>query len=360
LVQIPAPDDISHLLAALYAGLLEDQPWDGFLNALSGYLGASYATLILTAPGQSAPDMMRTPGADPKANEDYLAEFFATDPFQGLPEGEVVSFREFMEGSKDPALAAYRGFLANIGGDQVLGVDLRFPSGFEARCRVTRDQSLVDFSPAERARFQAIVPHLRTAGALFERLHLAGAEHGVYRSAVEQLGVGTIILDGRGQIVRANAVAERLIAAKDGVSQSEGRLVLPAGTPADTIAALLAKAGGTGRFKITRASGGDLAVVARPITLPAMMRGGAALALFLSLPGADAQLDPDAIRDLFQLTRMEANLAVALASGGSLVEAADRLGIAHNTARAHLRAIFAKTGVRRQSQLVHLLRSGLA
>lgn len=360
MVQIPAPDGLSHVLAALYAGLLEEQPWDGFLNALSGYLGASYATLILTAPGQSAPDLMRTPGADPKANEDYLAEFFATDPFQGLPEGEVVSFREFVEGSTEPALAAYRDFLANVGGDQVLGVDLRFPSGFEARCRVTRDQSRVDFSPAERARFQAIVPHLRTAGALFERLHLAGAEHGVYRSAVEQLGVGTIILDGRGHIVRANAVAERLIAAGDGVSQAAGQLVLPAGTAADTVAALLAKAGGTGRFKITRASGGDLAVVARPITLPAMMRGGAALALFLSLPGADAQLDPDAIRDLFQLTRMEANLAVALASGGSLVDAADRLGIAHNTARAHLRAIFAKTGVRRQSQLVHLLRSGLA
>ncbi|NBR31846.1 MAG: hypothetical protein EBT84_06695, partial [Sphingomonadaceae bacterium] len=245
MVQIPAPDDLSHLLAALYGGLLEDQPWDGFLNALSGYLGASYATLILTAPGQSTPDMMRTPGADPKANEDYLAEFFATDPFQGLPEGEVVSFREFVTGSTDPALAAYQDFLANIGGDQVLGVDLRFPSGFEARCRVTRDQSLVDFSPADRARFQAIVPHLRTAGALFERLHLAGAEHGVYRSAVEQLGVGTIILDGRGQIVRANAVAERLLATGDGLAAKDGHLVLPKGTPSDSIAALLAKAGGT-------------------------------------------------------------------------------------------------------------------
>jgi DNA-binding CsgD family transcriptional regulator len=52
---------------------------------------------------------------------------------------------------------------------------------------------------------------------------------------------------------------------------------------------------------------------------------------------------------------MEANLAVALASGRSLVDAADALGIAHNTARSHLRSIFAKTGVRRQSQLVHLL-----
>ncbi|HWV61154.1 MAG TPA: LuxR C-terminal-related transcriptional regulator [Sphingopyxis sp.] len=50
---------------------------------------------------------------------------------------------------------------------------------------------------------------------------------------------------------------------------------------------------------------------------------------------------------------------MALAGGGSLVEAADRLGIAHNTARSHLRSIFAKTGARRQSQLVHLLHAGM-
>ena len=91
------------------------------------------------------------------------------------------------------------------------------------------------------------------------------------------------------------------------------------------------------------------------------MRGGkgAALALFVSDPGQDAAPDPEAIRDLFQLTRMEAMLAAALAGGGSLVEAADRLGIAHNTARSHLRSIFAKTGARRQSQLVHLLHAGM-
>jgi DNA-binding CsgD family transcriptional regulator len=95
------------------------------------------------------------------------------------------------------------------------------------------------------------------------------------------------------------------------------------------------------------------------MVVPAMMRGGASLALFISVPGEDTQLDPAAIRDLFQLTRMEATLAASLASGRSLVDAADLLGIAHNTARAHLRSIFAKTGARRQSQLVHLLRSGL-
>lgn len=356
----PAPDAFSDVLDALYGGLLEAQPWDSFLRALSAWLGATYATLILTAPGLSAPGTIRTPGADPKTNDDYLASFFATDPFQGLPEGEVTSFSEFVRDTTDPAIAAYRDFLAQAGGDQVLGIDLRFPSGFEARCRVTRDESLPDFGPQERQRFQGIVPHLRHAAALFERLQLAGAEHGVYRSAVEQLGVGTIILDVTGQIVRANAVAERLLTAGEGLSRRDGALRLDQPEQETILRTLLAGPESIARFKIPRPSGGDLAVVARPMTLPAMMRGGAAVALFISVPGEDAQLDPEAIRDLFQLTRMEATLAVALAGGRSLVDVADRLGIAHNTARAHLRAIFAKTGVRRQSQLVHLLRSGLS
>ena len=352
----------SDLLAALYGGLLEPQPWEGFLQALAHWLEASHATLILTAPGLSAPGTILTPGADPKISEDYLASFFATDPFQGLPEGQVTSFKEFVRDSRDPQIAAYRDFLTEAGGDQVLGIDLRFASGFEARCRVTRDAARADFGPTERHRFQSIVPHLRHAAALFERLQLAGAEHGVYRSAVEQLGMGTIILDQHGRIVRANAVAEHLLSAGDGLNRADDALHLKEPAAQALLQELLAhplQASAGARFKIARRQGGDLAVVARALTLPAMMRGGAALALFLRTPGEAQQLDPDAIRDLFQLTRMEARLAVALADGRSLVTAADALGIAHNTARAHLRAIFAKTGVRRQSQLVHLLRSGL-
>jgi DNA-binding CsgD family transcriptional regulator len=352
----------SDLLAALYGGLLEPQPWEGFLQALADWLEASHATLILTAPGLSAPGTILTPGADPKISEDYLASFFATDPFQGLPEGVVTSFAEFVSDSRDPNIAAYRDFLSEAGGDQVLGIDLRFASGFEARCRVTREAARADFGAMERNRFQSIVPHLRHAAALFERLQLAGAEHGVYRSAVEQLGMGTILLDQHGRIVRANAVAEQLLSAGDGLSRIGDALRLAETTVQTLLETLLAdphQASAGARFKIERQRGGDLAVVARALTLPAMMRGGAALALFLRVPGEAQQLDPDAIRDLFQLTRMEARLAVALADGRSLVAAADTLGIAHNTARAHLRAIFAKTGVRRQSQLVHLLRSGL-
>lgn len=353
---------LSHLLDALYGGLLGSQPWEGFLRALSRWLDSSYATLILTAPGLTEPGTILTPGADPKANEDYLATHFANDPFQGLPEGKVTSFREFLEGQSSPEIEDYKEFLTGIGGDQVLGIDLRFPSGFEARCRVTRDQSLPDFTADEREQFQLLVPHLRNAARLFERLEVEGAEHGVYRGAVEQLGVGTIILDQSGHVTRTNAVAAHLLETGDGLRNADGKLILKDPHQQRAIEQLLAdiaNAPAPYRFKVPRNGGSDLAVVARPISIPAIVRGGAALALFVSVPGDDTQLDPAAIRDLFQLTRMEATLAVALASGRSLVDAADTLGMAHNTARAHLRSIFAKTGARRQSQLVHLLRSGL-
>ena len=66
----------------------------------------------------------------------------------------------------------------------------------------------------------------------------------------------------------------------------------------------------------------------------------------------------ETVRKLFDLTRKEAELAMCLTNGRSLREAAVDLGITLNTARAHLRSIFAKTGIDRQARLVRaILRS---
>jgi uncharacterized protein YhfF/DNA-binding CsgD family transcriptional regulator len=59
----------------------------------------------------------------------------------------------------------------------------------------------------------------------------------------------------------------------------------------------------------------------------------------------------------FRLTPAEARLAVHLASSGSLRDAADMLSVTYNTARAHLRAIFDKTGTHRQAELIRVLQS---
>jgi DNA-binding CsgD family transcriptional regulator len=65
-------------------------------------------------------------------------------------------------------------------------------------------------------------------------------------------------------------------------------------------------------------------------------------------------------QQLFQLTPAETSLAIQLANGLSLEEAAEALNIRRNTARAHLRSIFSKTGVRRQTELVRIFLNSVA
>jgi len=60
------------------------------------------------------------------------------------------------------------------------------------------------------------------------------------------------------------------------------------------------------------------------------------------------------LREAFGLTRAEAKLAARLAGGEPIDAAAEILGIAKATARSQLKAVFAKTDTRRQSELVAL------
>jgi DNA-binding CsgD family transcriptional regulator/PAS domain-containing protein len=57
----------------------------------------------------------------------------------------------------------------------------------------------------------------------------------------------------------------------------------------------------------------------------------------------------------YGLTPAEARLAAELVGGASLAEAAAKAGIAYQTARTQLKAVFAKTGAHRQAELVALL-----
>lgn len=352
---------LSALLEALYGGLSQAEPWAPFLRLLAETTDATYATLIL-AGDRDRINSIVTPDADPRQTGRYADGVFASDPFVGLPEGEVVSYRDFVdERMIDPS---FRAFMESGRTSQVLGVDLRVPSGAEARLRITRDESRPEFDAAGRAILAALVPHLRIALGLFARFEQTTVEQAVYRSAVERLAVATFILDAHGMVLRKNAVADRLVSAGKGLSLHLGRLAFSARKPSTVLSHLLASPPAPGedqRFRIEDTGEHEMWALARTVpaqTFPA--ESGAVLALFVVDPSQSAAANADALRDLFQLTPMEATLTATLARGAALVDAARTLGMAHNTARSHLRAIFAKTGVRRQSELVHLIQTSLA
>jgi DNA-binding CsgD family transcriptional regulator len=57
----------------------------------------------------------------------------------------------------------------------------------------------------------------------------------------------------------------------------------------------------------------------------------------------------------FDLTMTQARLALYLAEGGTIAEYAEAMGVKVSTVRTHLKSIFAKTGVKRQTELAILI-----
>jgi DNA-binding NarL/FixJ family response regulator len=66
----------------------------------------------------------------------------------------------------------------------------------------------------------------------------------------------------------------------------------------------------------------------------------------------------DVIRTLYNLSPREARIAAKLVLNPELKEAARAMGITYNTARTHLKRIYAKTNVNRLSALVHMIVTG--
>jgi len=64
-----------------------------------------------------------------------------------------------------------------------------------------------------------------------------------------------------------------------------------------------------------------------------------------------------ALAERFGLTPAEVRLASVIAAGGRLGDYAAQQGVSLGTVRTHLKAVFAKTGVHRQSELVRLFNS---
>jgi DNA-binding CsgD family transcriptional regulator len=99
-------------------------------------------------------------------------------------------------------------------------------------------------------------------------------------------------------------------------------------------------------------------VIARVYPIPEAARSpflGARVLLTFSSLAPKPPLSTNLLAGTFGLSPAEAKLAAIVASGMDLQMAAQELGVARDTARNQLKAIFAKTGAHRQSELVELL-----
>lgn len=252
-------------------------------------------------------------------------------------------------------------WLAGFGLRYFMGARVAEIEGFSVFTSVERTAAQGHVEPEQIRLYAQILPHLREAFRLTLMTLDRTGQAASTDAAIEHLDAAVLTLGADGRVIGSNAAAERIFSSGEGLDLRDGRLRC---------------------LQASQQRGLDLAVesvvntpAAPPVTLTLARNGGGVPWLvtvlpglpevWTSMPGARATLlirdpkprsgNPAALAALFGLTGREAALAAHLAAGLPLTRAATRAGMSHNTARVHLRSIFAKTGTRSQVELAHLL-----
>lgn len=86
--------------------------------------------------------------------------------------------------------------------------------------------------------------------------------------------------------------------------------------------------------------------------------GGAKVAVFLTDPNLQQPISIDALVSVYGLTPSEAQVSISLANGQSIGEIAKTTCHSIHTLRTHLKAVYRKTRVSSQKELIKLLLTG--
>ncbi|MEM7026490.1 MAG: PAS domain-containing protein, partial [Pseudomonadota bacterium] len=243
---------------------------------------------------------------------------------------------------------------------------------------VTANRAIPDeeFDEIERRVMRFLAPHFATSISV--QLHLSKLENRLQatEAALDGLPVGVCLLDGTGAIAHCNRAARDILGANDGLTERAGQLRAAAARSRrelnarieQVVATGLGRAGSPGAMlSIRRPSRRrPYSVLIAPLDTARDTTNGiigrmrpCAIALISDLE-RESQYPADFLARRYGLTASQAQLALEIAAGASVPDAADRLAMTVETARQQLKLIYAKTEVRRQAELARLLTADLA
>jgi DNA-binding CsgD family transcriptional regulator len=355
---------------AVYQSVQEADPWRSCLSLMVKYFRVANASLIVRPSPASDPGyVVSVPAGDQAMEQAYRSKWYKFDPFIDSPPECVMLGSSLMTDAQWQGSAFFRDYLRPAlpaGAGHVMGVNIMTQAGTTALLRLHRVQHAPPFGIEDKQRLAMFVPHMKQAMMLTAHLNGNVLQMKIYEEGLERLNIGVIVLDEAGQLVRANPTARQMLDGADGLRLAGRHLAAHTLAETRNLQRLLAGAREhpkrVAAMGLSRPSGRrKLTAVVRGVPLAETANACArhTVAIFLRDPDVAAEPAHDIARQLFDFTPAEAQLAIELLNGLSLDEAVGKLGILRNTGRAHLRAIFSKTGVTRQSELVRVLLNGV-
>jgi DNA-binding CsgD family transcriptional regulator len=222
------------------------------------------------------------------------------------------------------------------------------------------------FEPQELAVIAQMMPHLRGIMQLRSLVGETNLSQYILMEMMGALSVGVALLDGDCQIIEANRIAAGWLAKGNDVRlRADGSGSVHNGLKSNLQSLLKSAIDSSGERRMAVMRSDD----PEPVTLilASLQDSGGVFGqsrcgavLVISDPEYRCRIREDQLVKFYGFTPTEAKLARLISNGYRLEEASKRMGIGYQTARTHLKRIFSKTGVDRQSELVRLLLTGPA
>jgi len=358
----PAFDRVVQLA---YQAAFDPGRWIPFLEAMSCLLHADGTQIIVANRDYSQVHLSEVWGYPVAARDEYVAYYHQIDPRAQLvlqrPAGEVVQEHLYIDERFVRHSEYYNDYLARYDCRHVSACRLDCGSDSAVLYAVLSSAQRGPLSAAQVRLLQRLHDHLGCAAGLQEKWKLARSAQTGFESLVAALDDPVFIVSESGRMLFGNALAERLLSVGDGLFASNGRIAARSGDENTKLRAMLSSAYGCRNKESSispylcvsrRPPLEPLRAAVVPLASPTFGAESGRIMLWVERPTEMPRASTEAIAHWYKLSQAEARLALLLLSNRTLKEAASALGIAPSTAKRQLQSLFAKTGTRRQSELI--------
>jgi DNA-binding CsgD family transcriptional regulator len=361
------------VIDALYAAVTDPARWSEVIRASTDLVGGGVSTVLYRSGPRLMKHRLLATELDPASAESYEEHYAAINPWvlYQREDRPLLEARESMLSS--PLQLEHSEFYV----DWLRPKDLRYSfnacvpldTGDTIELTSVRSVRLGPYDQAEHEVLESLLPHLRRAVQLSNRLRITEAGLAASSLVSRKAGAGVVLVGSDQRVVYMDALAEEFLR-HGNLTVRDGRLTTR--PPQDSVLSkAITAATGAGRrvvgrtgamMTIRQSCDRVLSVAISPLDERDRPPGhiGLLALVLVSAPGQSTGPDESRLRRLLDLTPAEARLVRALCDGQTLASYADCTGTSLNTVKTHLKHVFEKTGETRQADLIRRVSTDMA
>jgi DNA-binding CsgD family transcriptional regulator len=372
--------DTGALIGSIYEAGLDATRWPAFMESLASSLHAGFGNLWLldssnwTISCEEGGSVSASSGLDAFTIDRYKQHYAGLNVWLpnavNLPEGALTVSSALYPDRRLKSTEFYDLFLRPNDLFYAVGSSVVKEGTTDVRMSFVRSEKAGPYEDGELHLVRQLMPHLRNAVVLHREMYRTRALAASSMAALELVPVGVALLTASGSLAHANQRAHDLFAGTGAMSVGPGGKLRAASTAAtgklqrlihESLCTSAGKGvGHGGTLQLAGPSGRRLHVLVSPLPAHAAFDAKATAAVFCSDPDAVVGRFSRRLEIMYEMTAAEAQLTEALVNGKSLQEFADSRRVSMNTVRTQLKSASAKTGARRQADLVRMILTGPA